>query len=604
MTFVSKLKYPKMKNAEKWAKIDKYVTKVLVDTKVKLLSLDQLSTKLYESVKRIVPRINIKKKSSVKPFNHFTERERLINLISTKNKKLRPTCSNKTLADWFMSLNETDDFSIDLSVFDKDIGTTFDAVTMVSRKSDIKIGFTQKQIQSVLDKRQNNKSNHDGLCYELIRRNTDLQNILLKHFNQIIETKTIPKSWYIGRAYGFHKGKGESDNPKSFRPIVCFNTFSKLFWHLVSDNMMNHILDPEHGEPIINTEIQKAYLPNMRGVEESIHLNQYLSNHADLMVYLDLENAFGTLHPNFLKYVLQFYKFNEQITDILVDFMINRKIYVGEEVRNWNCGVSQGMSISNLIFILCINLILDTIQSNYMAKYGVKIKGLMYLLQAFADDITLVGNNVPDTQIVLNKLVHYFKCAGLKLQPKKCFVVNHTTNNDLHINNMILQRIDDRSKNKHLGQYLSIRDLIDPMKAERRVFEKFSDEINDEFTQITELLSNNLPSYGPRDYMYCYHTLYKNRITWFLRCRNLVQYEALYHRYIVKKIEQHIINISTDVNRLTKAKVQYSKCLNSSNDLRIISMFNNMIATNPIYIKFSNTTYTTLPSYKYPFYFV
>ena len=256
--------------------------------------------------------------------------------------------------------------------------------------------YTIEEFKTILDTKRNTNTNYDGLSFELVRRCDTLQNILLKCFNKIAKGYQMPSYWYECHMYEKYKGQGDSEDAKNFRSLILMDTFSKLYWYFIDMRMMNHL----NKHNIINTHIQKAFLPKIRGVEESIFIHQQVKPKSDCVCYLDIKNAYGSVQAGFIKIVLKYYGFDKTVIKTITHFIKNRKAHYKGETEDWNSGLPQGLTISNHIFILCMNFIIDIVNNKYSNHHSIVVNNSKFMIQAFADDMVIYGKSLQSMKTI------------------------------------------------------------------------------------------------------------------------------------------------------------------------------------------------------------
>ena len=76
-----------------------------------------------------------------------------------------------------------------------------------------------------------------------------------------------------------------------------------------------------------------------------------------------MKNAYGSVNSKFIGKVLKYYGFPNTIVRQISNFILERKVIYGKEVRNWNTGLSR-TRVSNTLFILCMNYIIKDFNKN------------------------------------------------------------------------------------------------------------------------------------------------------------------------------------------------------------------------------------------------
>ena len=311
--------------------------------------------------------------------------------------------------------------------------------------------------------------------------------------------------------YEKYKGSGSPDDAKNFRSLILMDTFSKLYWYFIDMRLMKH-LNTHH---IINTNIQKAFLPKIRGVEESIFVHQQIKPQSNCVCYLDIKNAYGSVQAGFIKIVLKYYGFDKTFIKTITHFIKNRKAHYKGQTEEWNSGLPQGLTISNHIFILCMNFIIDIVNNKYSNHHSVVVNNSQFMIQAFADDMVIYGKSLNSMKTILNELYGILSTYGLDLQLKKCLIdyVKPLSENEskISLNGIEIPELSTNADFKYLGQYADLD----------KVWTKYCNEVKTSLDKIKTLFSEKLTNPKPNDYWYAYQTIWRFKILWFLRVNHI-----------------------------------------------------------------------------------
>jgi len=186
----------------------------------------------------------------------------------------------------------------------------------------------------------------------------------------------------------------------------------------------------------------------IRGVYDTI---DYANNNekTGIMMAIDFRKAFDSIAFSFIKAVLRFFKFSENLIDwimiLLEDFSvevvqagnISKRIQIGR-------GCRQGDPIASLLFILCIEILLIKIRTSDKVKpfkmtYKLnpfKEETVNKYMEGFADDITLsIENSVESLQGVTNIIENFGNLSGLRINKDKTqtMTFGHNSENSIPI---------------------------------------------------------------------------------------------------------------------------------------------------------------------------
>ena len=122
---------------------------------------------------------------------------------------------------------------------------------------------------------------------------------------------------------------------------------------------------------IFKTNIQKGFWSGISGTIEHTQHPTYLINHAQLkqrslcVFLIDLKNAFGEVHHDLIKAVLDYHHVPPPMSALVRSLYDGFKIsvagvgYVTNPIRV-DRGVLQGDSLSPLLFNMCVNTLINT----------------------------------------------------------------------------------------------------------------------------------------------------------------------------------------------------------------------------------------------------
>ena len=134
----------------------------------------------------------------------------------------------------------------------------------------------------------------------------------------------------------------------------------------------NRIYRPESIKNFIDQSTQKGFWSSISGTIEHTESLTYLLDNAKnkqrglVVTLVDLQNAFGEVNHNFLSFVLKFHHLLDQIIHLINNLCSGYQISI---VTNTfitptitiEKGVLQGDSLSPLLFNLCFNTLMLTV---------------------------------------------------------------------------------------------------------------------------------------------------------------------------------------------------------------------------------------------------
>ena len=147
----------------------------------------------------------------------------------------------------------------------------------------------------------------DQISSLIIKKCPIIQTMVWKIIDKIWSDGDFPKIWKSSFTVLAYK-KGSPSDVSNFRPITLEPVMSKIFTAFVRNRIYRYLVANNY----INTELQKGFWSNISGTVEHTEMMTHLINHArskqrSLTISLiDLRNAFGEVHHDLLKSVLNF----------------------------------------------------------------------------------------------------------------------------------------------------------------------------------------------------------------------------------------------------------------------------------------------------------
>ena len=222
----------------------------------------------------------------------------------------------------------------------------------------------------------------------------------------------------------------------------------------------------------LNTRTQKAFVDGIAGCTE--HHFKLLSiidvtrkKHKSLAIcWLDLANAYGTVHHDLIQFSLRHYHAPEQLVSIVSEFY--RDLTGIVQTKRWTTapfpievGVFQGDPLSVVIFNTVINTLVDTILQADQYGYAISQSAHRSNLLQYANDTCLVGDGPAACQSLLNMTSRWLDWSGLKAKVPKCASLaiqassSKPTDSKLYLKNEKIPFIDNEEF-KFLGATISL----------------------------------------------------------------------------------------------------------------------------------------------------
>ena len=139
-------------------------------------------------------------------------------------------------------------------------------------------------------------------------------------------------------------------------------------------------------------------------------------------IYIDISKAFNSIQHWHIEEVLKYYKINPKLIAAIMNFLENRRarLKINSQVIEWfkvTQGTPQGDSISPLLFLMCINPIIEYINQK---REGYKLNKWMKIsILAYANNIVLIGSSRKEIKKTLKQLEKWMNTYGLTINYNK-----------------------------------------------------------------------------------------------------------------------------------------------------------------------------------------
>ena len=293
----------------------------------------------------------------------------------------------------------------------------------------------------------------DQIPYQILKRCPSLLPALASVFSLCWQTSTVPRAWKIANIILIPK-KSAADNPgnpKHFRPIALTSCVGKIFTSIMKTMLHFHMISNNY----LDSSIQKAFQPKVPGCIEhysalSAAINEAINHHKALTVcWLDLANAFGSVHHDLIAFTLHHYHLPNQFIKLVENLYTD--LVASVSTSTWSTdaiplkiGVFQGDPLSSEIFNMVMNTYVDAIKPQIptLGYHFSNSNQTLGLLQ-YADDSCLVSNGPSSCNQFLRITEAWMKWSGLKPAVNKCQCVSLESSSD-HVVDPNLSLIGDK----------------------------------------------------------------------------------------------------------------------------------------------------------------
>lgn len=312
------------------------------------------------------------------------------------------------------------------------------------------IQITTKEIRETIEKTKNKKApGPDNICMEHLK---DSKEILLplwtELFNKCIHTASIPDNWRTAKIKVLYKGKGDADNPNSYRGVALENSVFKIFTKVLTNR-----LDKETTSQIPECQFGfrrgRSTLQAVRCLLDEIEEALRVPKGKYHVVFIDYTKAFDMIDReklmNKLKGMIGDQHYISKILEHILIYNIieiEDGISTSNEIRQTN-GVLQGDPISPLLFNIATADITDIIKNSPTAS-----------LILYADDMALGCSDKEELQKTLHELEKWTEENGFSINLRKTVHMTFrkggraSIKDSLTLNNEPLEKVN---KFKYLG---------------------------------------------------------------------------------------------------------------------------------------------------------
>ena len=269
----------------------------------------------------------------------------------------------------------------------------------------------------------------DGIPYTVFKRCPALLPALFNMFNLCWTSSTVPSAWRLAAVKLIGKSAAEANPslPNNFRPIALTPCVGKLFSTIIRNRWLNYMLTNNY----FDRSIQKAFMPATSGCTEhhlklTTIMNDAKKKKRSLGIcWLDLANAYGSVHHSLIMYSLRHYHAPPKLTGLI------NASYSGLAAKissmSWvtpvipiQVGVYQGDPLSVVIFNTVVNTMVDTLKTRTDLGYSFSPSQKSVNLLQYADDTCLIGGSPASCQHLVNIMATWLSWSGMKAKISKC----------------------------------------------------------------------------------------------------------------------------------------------------------------------------------------
>ena len=291
--------------------------------------------------------------------------------------------------------------------------------------------ITSEELDHVLKKCRTSStpSPVDQISYSVLKHCSSLRPALLRLYNLCWMSKCVPRQWKVGVIQLLGKSSAEKDpsSPANFRPIALTSCLGKIYTSILKLRWQAFMIDNGY----LNTSIQKAFVDGIPGCTE--HHLKLLSMIEDArrrgkslsVCWLDIANAYGSVHHELIRFSLNHYHAPDHFIDIVTNLytgltgIVRTKSWTTEPFH-LGIGVFQGDPLSVAIFNTVMNTLVDTLAEHRNLGYTFSQSNHTCNLLQYADDTCLTGDGPASCQALLTRTEEWLQWSKMKAKVPKC----------------------------------------------------------------------------------------------------------------------------------------------------------------------------------------
>lgn len=273
--------------------------------------------------------------------------------------------------------------------------------------------FTTTEIEEfILKKPDGRAAGHDLIFYEHIKESwTTLKEPLSELLNKCLTEGILPHRWRHSILKILYKGKGEVNDPNSYRGIALENTLFKIFTGLVSkrlEKLVEHCIPEEQ----FGFRTGRSTLHAIKCLLEEISEALRVPKRKLYVVFIDFSKAFDSISRRLildkLENIVGDHYILRTISSILSEnyVSVDDNLLLSKPILQ-TVGVLQGDPVSPLLFNIVTH---DVVQ----ATASEQVKILIY-----ADDMVLLSPNLERLQESMDKLTKWSEENQLTINKQK-----------------------------------------------------------------------------------------------------------------------------------------------------------------------------------------
>ncbi len=230
-----------------------------------------------------------------------------------------------------------------------------------------------------------------------------------------------------GRERDRERERERETEKRNFRPIALTSCIGKVYTTVLKNRWLAYMI----GNKYMDTSTQKAFINGVPGCTEhhstlASIIQEARKKHRSLSVcWLDLANAYGSVHHQLIHFALDHYHAPSKLTNSVSSLYSGLGATV--TAKGWatpaiplQIGVYQGDPFSVVIFNTIMCTLSDALKPLQSLGYSFSQSRRTVNQIQYADDTCLVGDGPASCQQLLHSMEKWLQWTGMKAKVPKC----------------------------------------------------------------------------------------------------------------------------------------------------------------------------------------
>ena len=226
--------------------------------------------------------------------------------------------------------------------------------------------------------------------------------------------------------------------PANFRPIALTSCVGKVSTTMFKNRWLRFMVDNKY----LDTTLQKAFLPGVPGCLEhyqklqTIITDAHKAHRSMSVCWLDLANAYGSVHHQLIIFCLRHYNAPQSFLDSITNIYSDLSATIISD--KWSTtpiplktGVYQGDPLSPIPFNTVMSTLTHTLRSQLHCGYNLSGSSVKTNVLLYADDACLVADGPASGQHLLSQVESWLHWSGMVAKIPKCFALAIRASNAL-----------------------------------------------------------------------------------------------------------------------------------------------------------------------------